>query len=263
MSINKPAILVDLNCDMGESFGAYTLGNDAALLDWVSSANIACGFHAGDPQTMQHTVHMALEKNVAIGAHPGLPDLAGFGRRAMAISPAEAYSLVLYQVGALWAFVKAEGAQLHHVKPHGALYNMAAVQKNLAEAIAEAVYKIDPGLLLYGLAGSELIKAARKAGLTTAQEVFADRTYQQDGTLTPRTHENALLTDPAKAAQQVLRMVKEGKVMTLQGVELSITADTICIHGDGPHALHFAKQIHSLLTSENIVIQAKPRNAHE
>jgi 5-oxoprolinase (ATP-hydrolysing) subunit A len=248
---------VDLNCDMGESFGAYTLGNDNEILNWVSSANIACGYHAGDPLTMQHTVKAAMQKGVAIGAHPGLQDLAGFGRRQMAISPTEAYTMVLYQVGALWAFVKAEGGELHHVKPHGALYNMAAMQKELAAAIAEAVYKINPNLILYGLAGSALIQAAQALSLPTAQEVFADRTYQDDGTLTPRSQPNALITDPAEAAQQVLRMVKQGTVKSQQGNDISIQADTICIHGDGPHALLFAEHIHTLLKRENIEIKAQ------
>lgn len=250
-------LTVDLNCDMGEGFGSYSLGNDEAILPYISSANIACGFHAGDPQVMRKTVKLALEKGIAIGAHPGLPDLQGFGRRQMAVSPEEAYGLVLYQIGALWALVKAEGGKLHHIKPHGALYNMAAVNGPLAEAIAEAVFKLDSGLILYGLAGSELVKAGRKIGLSTAQEVFADRTYQQDGTLTSRNQSDALLTNPRDAARQVLRMVQQAKVKSQQGTDVAIQADTICIHGDGPHALQFAQQIHRELLNAGIKIQAK------
>lgn len=248
---------VDLNCDVGESFGHYHLGDDAAILQFVTSANIACGFHAGDPAVMRHTVKLSLEHGVAIGAHPGLPDLVGFGRREMAVSPEEAFNMVVYQIGALSAFVQAEGGELHHVKPHGALYNMAAVNKALAEAIAEAVYKVKPEAVLYGLAGSELIRAGERLGLTTANEVFADRTYQQDGTLTSRRFPDALITDTADAILQVLRMVKEGKVKTQQGEDIAIQADTVCIHGDGPHALSFARHIQEVLTSEGVLLQAK------
>ena len=211
--------IVDLNCDMGESFGAYKIGHDEDILDFVTSANIACGFHAGDPATMRKTVKLALEKNVGIGAHPGLPDLVGFGRRDMKITSQEAYDLVLYQMGALYGFVKAEGGTLQHVKPHGALYNMAAQSQALSEAIAEAVYKLDPELILFGLAGSELVKAGKKIGLRCASEVFSDRTYQQDGSLTSRSNPDALIKDHTIAVKQVIRMVKEGKVHSLQGVD--------------------------------------------
>ncbi|MFD2371647.1 LamB/YcsF family protein [Brevibacillus sp. GCM10020057] len=247
---------VDINCDLGEGFGAYRLGDDAAILDYISSANIACGFHAGDPATMRKTVRMALEKGVAIGAHPGLPDLVGFGRRNMDISPQEAYDMVVYQLGALQAFVQAEGGVMHHVKPHGALYNMAAVRAPLAEAIAEAAYKVNPSLILYGLAGSELTSAGARIGLRTAHEVFADRTYQQDGTLTPRSQPDALITDQARSLQQVVRMVKEGRVLSCQGVDVAIRADTICIHGDGAHALEFARSIQAALTQAGIGLRA-------
>ena len=244
--------VVDLNCDMGESFGAYQMGHDEDILDFVTSANIACGFHAGDPATMRKTVQLALEKNVGIGAHPGLPDLVGFGRRVMQLSPQEAYDLVMYQIGALNGFVKAEGGKLQHVKPHGALYNMAAQNVTLSEAIAEAVYKIDPELILFGLSGSELIKAGKKIGLRCASEVFSDRTYQQDGSLTSRSNSDALITNHTIAVNQVIRMVKKGKVHSLQGVDISIDADTICIHGDGEHALAYAKYISSALKEANI-----------
>ncbi len=184
-------LFIDLNGDMGESFGAYRIGHDEELAKVVTSANIACGFHAGDPAVMRRTVKLCLEHGVEVGAHPGLPDLMGFGRRAMQITPEEAYDLVLYQAGALQGFVRAEGGRMRHVKPHGALYNMAAVQRPLAESIAKAVYRLDPELILFGLAGSELIRAAESIGLRAASEAFADRTYRADGTLTPRTDPEA------------------------------------------------------------------------
>jgi len=245
---------IDLNCDMGESFGTYQLGNDEEILPFITSANIACGFHAGDPTTMRKTVNMALEKNVAIGAHPGFPDLVGFGRRNMQISPEEAYDLMIYQIGALSGFVKAEGGRLQHAKPHGALYNMAAQDDQLAQSIAKAIYHIDPEIILFGLAGSELIKAGEKIGLRCANEVFSDRTYQLDGSLTPRTKPNALLKNHEEAINQVLRMIKEGKVHSLQGPDVSIQADTICIHGDGENVLDFTKQLSTRLINEGITL---------
>lgn len=248
--------LVDLNCDMGEGFGAFQLGNDEAMLPYISSANIACGFHAGDAAVMKRTVRMAIAHGVAIGAHPGLPDLQGFGRREMSISPEEAYDMVVYQIGALAAFTKTEGGTLQHVKPHGALYNMAAVNEQLSEAIAEAIYKVDPALILYGLSGSKLVTAGAKIGLQVANEVFADRSYQLDGTLTPRKQTGALITDPRLAIAQVLKMVKDGVVATQSGVEIPIVADTICIHGDGDKATVFAQQIHKIFKEEGIVIQS-------
>ncbi|NRR20408.1 LamB/YcsF family protein [Brevibacillus sp. MS2.2] len=248
---------VDLNCDMGESFGAYQLGNDQEILSYITSVNVACGFHAGDPATMRKTVRMAVEAGVAIGAHPGFADLIGFGRRNMEISPEEAYDLVVYQIGALQAFVRAEGGVMHHVKPHGALYNMAATRPALAESIALAIYKVNPELILYGLAGSELTRAGEKIGLATAHEVFADRTYQQDGTLTPRSQPNAMITDQQQSLQQVIRMVSEGLVLTQQGVDIPIQADSICIHGDGAHALEFAQSIREALSGAGITIAAR------
>ncbi|MEN0650905.1 5-oxoprolinase subunit PxpA [Caldifermentibacillus hisashii] len=246
--------LVDLNCDMGESFGAYRMGKDEEILDYVTSANIACGYHAGDPATMRKTVQMAIEKNVGIGAHPGMPDLVGFGRREINISPQEAYDLVIYQMGALSGFVKSEGGKIQHVKPHGALFNMAAKSAPLSEAIAEAVYKVDPECILFGLAGSELVKAGKKIGLRTASEVFSDRTYQKDGSLTSRREKNALIKDHRIAVNQVIRMVKEGKVKSVQGEDVVIQADTICIHGDGVHALEFAQYISNALREAGITI---------
>ncbi|PRS13344.1 LamB/YcsF family protein [Bacillus pumilus] len=247
---------VDINCDLGESFGQYTIGSDEQILEYVTSANIACGFHAGDPTVMRKTVRMALDKGVQIGAHPGLQDLVGFGRRPMAISAEEAYDLVVYQIGALSAFLKAEGGTMQHVKPHGALYNMAAKNTELSESIAKAVYHVDPSLVLYGLSGSELALAGERMGLQVAHEVFSDRTYQADGTLTSRREPNALIEDDELAVQQVVRMVREGKVHTVQGEDISLKADTVCIHGDGIHALQFAKTITSKLKEASIHLKA-------
>ncbi|MFD2215144.1 LamB/YcsF family protein [Metabacillus endolithicus] len=247
---------IDLNCDLGESFGAYKIGMDEEVLQFITSANVACGFHAGDPSVMRKTVQLALKNNVKIGAHPGLPDLAGFGRRNMNISSQEAYDLVVYQIGALSGFLKAEGEKMQHVKPHGALYNMAAKNRELSEAIAEAVYKVDPQLILFGLAGSELVKAGEKIGLNTAHEVFSDRTYQHDGSLTPRTLPHALIHSYEDSVSQVIRMIKEGKVRSTQGVDVPVLAQTVCIHGDGPEALVFAKQLRESMQSEGIEVKA-------
>lgn len=247
---------IDLNSDLGESFGAYKIGNDSEVLKYVSSANIACGMHAGDPFVMHKTVKLALERGTAMGAHPGLMDLNGFGRRKMDIRPDEAYDLVAYQVGALSAFIKAEGGTMQHVKPHGALYNMAAKDAALSEAIAKAVYDVDPDLILFGLAGSELIAAGEKIGLRTAGEVFADRTYQSDGSLTPRTQPNAMITDDAAAIEQVLRMIKEGIVIAADGSKVSVKADTVCIHGDSQKALSFARRINAALNLNGITVKS-------
>ena len=246
---------IDINCDMGEAFGNYSMPNDALLFKYISSANIACGFHAGDAGVMQETVALAVHNNVAIGAHPGLQDLQGFGRREMKITPKEAYQITLYQIGALSAFVKAANTKLNHVKPHGALYNMAAKDLKLAQAIADAIYDIDPGLILYGLAGSELINAATNKGLKSAAEVFADRTYQDDGLLTPRSQTNALITNENDALAQVLMMVNKQQVISANKKIVSLKADTLCIHGDGEHAVDFAKTIYHTLTRDGITIK--------
>lgn len=248
---------VDLNCDMGESFGVWKMGNDAELMDYVSSVNIACGFHAGDATMMRQTIELAIEKNVAIGGHPSFPDLQGFGRRAMSLSSQEVYDIVLYQVSAIKGMCEALGGKLHHVKPHGALYNQAAKDKNLAEAIAKAIYASDNAMVLYGLSGSYLISEAEKIGLKTASEVFADRSYQTDGSLTPRTKENALIQDVEKAINQVLQMVLEQTVAATNGETIPITAETICIHGDGENAVEFAKSINEKLKANGLKIFAK------
>ncbi len=250
---------IDLNCDMGEAFGNYPMPNDDILMDYITSANIACGFHAGDPEVMQHTVAMAVKKKVAIGAHPGLPDLQGFGRRDMKITPNEAYQMVLYQIGALSGFVKAAEGKLHHVKAHGALYNMAAKDVSLSRAIVQAVHDFDPTLILYGLAGSEMISAAKQVGITTAAEVFADRTYQDDGSLTPRAQVNALITNEQQAIDQVIMMVKHQQVISVNKKAVSLSAETLCLHGDGTHAVEFAKLINTKLKNEGIAVKATSR----
>ena len=247
---------IDINCDMGEAFGNYQMPNDVLLFKYISSANIACGFHAGDAAVMQDKVALAIQNNVAIGAHPGLQDLQGFGRREMKIAPKEVYQITLYQVGALSAFVKAANAKLNHVKPHGALYNMAAKDVTLAQAIADAVFDFDPSLILYGLAGSELINAATSKGLKAASEVFADRSYQDDGSLTARTQTNALITNENDSLAQVLTMVKQQQVISVNKKIISLKADTLCIHGDGAHAVAFAKTIYQTLTNEGVIIKA-------
>ncbi len=239
---------IDLNCDLGESFGAYTIGQDEEMMKYVDSVNIACGFHAGDPVVMMKTVEQALSHGLKIGAHPGLPDLQGFGRRSMAINPHEAYSIILYQVGALQAIVNAKGGTLTHVKPHGALYNMAAKDAELSQSIAKAVRDIDDSLILFGLSGSELTSAGNEAGLTVAHEVFADRTYQSDGSLTPRSLPNSVLHDADKVEEQVMRMVKRQEVVTASGEVISIQADTICLHGDNIEGVSLARRLKETLS---------------
>lgn len=243
---------VDLNSDLGESFGAWPMGDDAALLRHVTSANIACGFHAGDPAVMRRTVQAALAAGVAIGAHPGLPDLAGFGRREMQLTPDEAYDLVLYQVGALGAFVHAAGATLRHVKPHGALYTMAAVQPPLAAAIAAAVRDADPALVLVGLSGSALISAGADAGLRTASEVFADRAYEPDATLVSRRVPGAVHADAATIVAQAVALATTGQVRARDGTLVPCRAETLCLHGDGPHAAARAAEIRAALIAAGV-----------
>ncbi|MEZ5425425.1 MAG: 5-oxoprolinase subunit PxpA [Pyrinomonadaceae bacterium] len=247
---------IDLNCDMGEGFGAWKMGRDAELMDFVSSVNVACGFHAGDPSVIRRTVKTAIEKGVAVGAHPGYPDLQGFGRRAMAISPEEVYDMVLYQVAALQGICLSLGGRLHHVKPHGALYNQAAADEKLSEAIARAVLDLDEKLILYGLSGSQLTSRAESVGLRSASEVFADRTYQPDGSLTSRKQPDALISSTDLAVEQVIGMVRNQKVKTLPGPEINLKAETICIHGDGENALDFARTIKRKLEENGIRIRA-------
>ena len=240
---------------MGESFGAWQMGSDSALMDYVSSVNIACGFHAGDASVIRKTVETAITRGVKIGAHPSFPDLQGFGRREMKMTASEVFDIVLYQVSAVKGFCEAFGAPLNHVKPHGALYNKAAKDEELSAAIAKAVKSADENLIFYGLSGSFLISEAGKIGLRTASEVFADRTYQPDGTLTPRTEPNALIHDSKQAVAQVLEMVLEQKVTAVNGEKVALRTETICIHGDGANALEFAKFINAELTRCGILIK--------
>jgi UPF0271 protein len=246
--------VLDLNADMGESFGAYTMGDDSALLQYVTSANVACGFHAGDPGTMRRTVALAAARGVAVGAHPGLPDLQGFGRRVMAVSPEEVYDIMVYQIGALAAFAAAAGTRLNHVKTHGALYNMTARDRALAQAVARAARDVDPGLLIYA-ASPNIAEAAQEAGLGVAYEVYADRSYQDDGSLTPRSQPHAMIEDVEQSIAQVRRMVREGVVRALSGKDVQVRADTLCIHGDQPGAVRFAQRIREALAGDGITIR--------
>lgn len=245
---------IDLNCDMGESFGAWRMGDDAAILEHVTSANIACGFHAGDPGTMRATAKAALAKGVAIGAHPSFPDLQGFGRRPMTLRPDEVYDLCVYQIGALAAFARAAGGRLHHVKAHGALSNMAVREYALAEAITQAARDVDPDLISYAQAGTELVRAAERIGLPFASEVFADRSYQDDGQLTPRSRPGAMIENVEVSIAQVLRMVREGKVRSVSGADVAVRADTVCVHGDEPHALEFVRRLREALEREGVTV---------
>lgn len=247
---------IDLNCDLGESFGAWRMGDDAALLGLVSSANIACGFHAGDPDIMQRTVALAIDHAVAIGAHVSLPDLQGFGRREMAVSANEVHAMTLYQLGALHAFARAAGARVAHVKPHGALYNMAARDSTLALAIASAVHAFDPTLRLFGLAGSALLDAGRSAGLHVVAETFADRRYRADGSLQPRREPDAVIDNDDEATAQALGMAEHGEVTTVDGQRIRVQADSLCLHGDGAHALAFARRVRQALRDAGLRIAA-------
>jgi len=246
--------IIDLNSDLGESFGAWKMGNDEAVLDFVSSANVACGFHAGDPVVMLATVRAAKEKGVAVGAHPGYPDLMGFGRRNMDVTPDEAYAYTLYQIGAMQAACNAVGIKLQHVKAHGALYNQAAKNHALAVAIAQAVKDAGQGLILLGLANSEFDKAAAEVGVPYAAEAFADRAYQADGTLVPRKVEGSMIHDVNLAVARVVRMVKEGKVETIDGKVINLKPHSICLHGDSPKAVQMATEIRKGLEAAGIKI---------
>ncbi len=252
----ETTLRIDLNADVGESFGAWSLGQDPVLIPLVTSVNIACGFHAGDPGIMRETVELAVSNHVAIGAHPGFADLAGFGRREMHVSAREVEDAVSYQIGALAGIAAAQGARLHHVKPHGALYNMAARDASLADAIARAVKAVDASLALFGLAGSALLEAGARAGLRTASEVFADRGYQADGQLTPRSSAGALLHDSAAIAQRAVRMVREGSVIAGDGTVVKVKADTICLHGDTAEAVDSARHIRRALEDAGVELIA-------
>ena len=241
---------IDLNCDMGEG-----LDNDALLMPFISSANIACGYHAGDENIMQCTIDLCLQHSVSIGAHPGFADKTNFGRTEMQLTLDEVYQLVADQIHLLQKIANKRGAKLHHVKPHGALYNMAAKDPLLANTIAKAVHDIDPRLIFFGLSGSYLISEAEKLGLQTASEVFADRTYLDDGSLTPRMQTNAMIETAGGSVEQVLQMVKEKTVTSINHTKITIKAETICLHGDGKHALQFAKTIYDVLQQNQIQIK--------
>jgi UPF0271 protein len=242
---------VDLNCDMGEG-----MDNDALLMPLITSANIACGYHAGDSDTMKATIELAIKYNVAVGAHPGFADKANFGRTEQSLSGTEIYNIVTDQLHILQTVCASYNVALHHVKPHGALYNMAAIDSSIANAIARAVYDVDKQLILYGLSGSASIAEANQLKLTTASEVFADRTYRNDGSLTPRSQSNALITETDKAIEQVLNMVRQKQVTTVDNIRVHIKADTVCLHGDGAHAVEFAMAINQQLRQHNIEIKA-------
>ncbi len=244
-------MVVDLNADLGEG-----CANDEALLQRVSSANIACGFHAGDALTMQQSVRLAMKYGVAIGAHPSFPDRENFGRSAMQLPPETVYAQMVYQLGALAAITRAEGGKMIHVKPHGMLYNQAATDAVLADAIARAVFDVDPTLRLVGLAGSELIRAGERVGLQTRQEVFADRRYQSNGALVPRSQPDAMIDSDQQALEQTLTMVQQQKVLSREGVWVPVKADTVCLHGDGEHALTFAMRLREAFDEQGIEIHS-------
>ena len=246
---------VDLNADIGESFGRYTLPGEDDLLTLVTSANIACGFHGGDPATIRKTVRLAVDNGVAIGAHPSLPDIQGFGRRAMKISPQDMYDLVVYQAGAVEGFARAAGSKLHHIKCHGALYNMAATDEALSEAMARAARDLG-NVMIYALSNSRMISTVKKLGVPVAGEVFADRGYSDDGTLAPRDKPGGMIEDPATSVKQALAMVEEGYVTSLSGKRVPVAADTMCLHGDQPGAAAFAKALRKAFSDRSISVAA-------
>jgi UPF0271 protein len=244
-------LVVDLNSDLGE--GA---GHDEEILELVSSANIACGFHAGDPASILASVQAALERGVAVGAHPSFPDRENFGRSEMTLPPAEVYSVVAYQIGAFQALVRAAGGRMNHVKPHGALYNMAARDRALADVIVNAIVALDPKLILFAPAASQLDCAATELGLQTASEVFADRNYLPNGSLVPRSDSNAFVHDPVEAADRVIRILAEGTVRAVDGTDIPVLGTTVCVHGDNPQAVAFVRQLRERLDLEDVMIAA-------
>lgn len=249
--------MIDLNSDVGESFGRYELGLDKEVIPLISSANIACGFHAGDPGVMRRTVSLAKQHGAGVGAHPGLPDLLGFGRRAMAITPQEVKDYVAYQVGALTAFARMQDVQVQHVKPHGALYNMAGKNTALWEAAAEAISELNKDLILVVLAGSnrpELEKIASRFGIRMAFEFFADRAYNLDGSLVARSEPGAVIHDPEQVAEKVLKMLQQGKVVCRDGSQIELRAETICVHGDNPAAVSLTQKIREAILNSGVEI---------
>jgi 5-oxoprolinase (ATP-hydrolysing) subunit A len=249
-------ITIDLNADMGESFGAYSIGSDEAVMTSISSANVACGYHGGDPSVMRRTVRLARERGVAVGAHPGFPDLVGFGRREMRVAPQDVEDLVLYQIGALAGIAHGEGIRLSHVKAHGALYNMAVKDRSLADAIARAVAAFDRTLVLFGLPNSDLVRAGQAAGLRVALEGFADRAYEPDGSLTPRSRAGAVIHDVETVVQRAVRMAIDGVVIATDGSELALRVDTICTHGDTPGAQALTRALRTGLEHAGVKVAA-------
>jgi 5-oxoprolinase (ATP-hydrolysing) subunit A len=247
---------IDINCDMGESYGAWKMGADAQVMPFISSANVACGLHGGDPATIRQTVQLAVDHGVAVGAHPSLPDLQGFGRRAMKISPQDMYDLILYQAGAVEAFARAAGTRLHHVKCHGALYNMAANDAALSEAMARAVKDLGGSVMLYALSNSKMMQIGKQQGLAVAGEVFADRGYADDGTLAPRGTPGAMIEEAAVAVERALAMIEKGYVTALSGKPVPVSADTLCLHGDQPGAVTFAQAIRKAFSAKGITVAA-------
>jgi 5-oxoprolinase (ATP-hydrolysing) subunit A len=250
------AVRIDLNADVGESFGAYAIGHDAGLMPSITSANVAAGFHAGDPSVLRATIRLAKAHGVAVGAHPGFPDLAGFGRRKMAVSPREAEDFVLYQIAAVSGIAAAEGVPLQHVKPHGALFNMAVRDAGLAAAIARATAAFDPKLILFGLPESELLNAGRAEGLRVAAEAFADREYEADGSLVARSQPGSVIHDVSTVVARAVRMAKEGTVVAIDGTILKFKPDTICVHSDTPGADDLAARLRSALDAAAISVRA-------
>lgn len=246
---------IDINCDMGESFGPWTMGADAEVMPNITSANVACGAHAGDATVMRRTVRGATQHGVSVGAHPGFADLQGFGRREIQADPAEVEDSLIAQVGALAAIARAEGVPIRHVKAHGALYNMAARDARLAAAIARAIKAVDPSLIMFGLPASALIDAGAAAGLRVAAEGFADRAYEPDGSLTPRSRAGAVIHDPAVVVERAVRMIRDGVVLTPSGKEIPLRVDTICVHGDTPGAPQLTKQIRAGLEAAGIQVR--------
>ncbi|MBP1910994.1 5-oxoprolinase subunit PxpA [Thermococcus stetteri] len=245
---------VDLNADLGESFGRYKLGLDEEVMNYITSANVATGWHAGDPLVMRKTVKLAKEKGVAIGAHPGYPDLLGFGRRYMKLTYDEARNYILYQVGALYAFVRAEGLELQHVKPHGALYNALVKEEELARGVIEGIADFDKNLIFVTLSGSRPVEIAEEMGVKVAHEVFADRAYNPDGTLVPRSKPGAVIEDKEEIAERVISMVKDGGVRAINGEWVDLRVDTICLHGDNPKAVEIAAHIRKVLEEEGVKV---------
>ena len=250
----RAAMRIDLNADMGESFGPWVMGHDAALMTSITSANVACGFHAGDPQVMRRTIALARMHGVAVGAHPGFPDLVGFGRREIRATPAEVEDFVLYQIAALAGLARAEGAALQHVKAHGALYNMAALDEALANAIARAVAAFDRSLILFGLPDSALLHAGAAAGLRTAAEAFADRAYEPDGSLASRRNAGSVIHDPETVVARAIRMATNGTVVATDGSTLSLHVETLCLHGDTPGAADLAQRVREGLERAGVVV---------